>query len=178
MEKLEPRVLAGEKEIECIKEEIVQLQDQGKSMNVVTTPSLESLVELNERCLRAKNVMAHSLSEGKGNINAQKEHDKEKMHHLLLKLNPIVNLSTIWFFRLGRITKNKPRPTKIIFKSKEEALGAVKSFANLKVGSNGVEVGFSLLKGRALTERNHKLKLKEELKDCQAKIKLDITIKI
>lgn len=116
--------------IENLSKSVDELKIQIQSKNSDTEPvynnnSSETIInEINERQKRANNIIIYKLQE-------TQDDDTETIKGIVKDIAPEVNLNNVKTYRLGKKT-NTPRPVKVVFDSKEDALIVVKNKSKLK----------------------------------------------
>lgn len=124
-------------------------------------PTLEPVFnEIEERKMRAKNVLIFGLTESSGDKETRTALDKAKAIDFLKKADNTLGLTAenIQITRLGKFEENKLRPLKIILDSSETALALLR-------GKNKLDQNSPLYikSDRTPSQREHMKKLTEEL---------------
>lgn len=120
-ENLEQKVSKLQLDINTIQNETVK-KDTPTNNNTCE----EMLLELQERQLRQKNIIILGVSEPNNSITMERrEHDKMAALNILKTINPNCP-EPRKFIRIGRYNKERSRPLKVIFSTKEEAISILK----------------------------------------------------
>lgn len=129
---------------------------------------IDTIHEIEERQARAKNVIVFNLPEPTGTDNNTKEtQDIESLKNIM---NPLIHFAPLKVIRLGKIG-NKPRPVKIVFAEKKEAIDILRV-------ARAVDTGVLRFKNDlTIMQRNHLKKLNEELMRRKSKGEKDCIIK-
>lgn len=168
LEEFEPRLNKVEAEVSTIKNKHLVNNDQ----------ILEDFIsEQNDRSRRSRNVIVHNLPElsNSPNLAASKAHDANLIECLLGHINSSVPPSDIRHFRLGRGSRDKPRPLVVCMPSESAAIHVFKNFRKDDVPNNLKNI--SLSHDRTLRERKHLEQLRATLKSRQDAGESNLTIK-
>lgn len=154
---------------------VSELRDELKCLKKrqESTEMERTIAEWQERKTRAKNIIIFDTEEsGSSSAEDRMAHDKRECQKLIAQLAPEVPTGNIKVFRLGAPSANltKPRPIKVILKSKTEALQILKNKAKHSKPS--------AIKGDSTPmQREHLLRLREELAERTGNGEADLTIK-
>lgn len=139
----------------------------------------EVISEMSDRNRRVFNVLIYNLPESQAkNTETRINHDKNKLQGLATAIDFPLITDDVKMVRLGKPTRNKSRPLKVIFKSILE----VKSFldhyakANLKNGSSTFS-NTMVSRDRTFREREHLASMRKELEDRTQRGEKNLTIK-
>lgn len=133
--------------------------------------------EINERNLRASNLILYNVPESSSTVIADKiAHDFNLVNDVI---NSIVSNETtikpIKLIRLGKHGQNYSRPIKAIFGSPTEAFDILKSKKKLSFLQPPSTIGIS--SDRTIYQRNYMKSLREELESRRSKGEPDLIIK-
>jgi archaellum component FlaC len=166
---LEPRVTCIENKVESITHDFANFDDRAKGFESRLSnlesrkPESDSCVglvveEINQRALRAKNIMVFGLVESKrGNVQDRIADDREKLQTIASAVDPSIDVSNFKIFRVGKGSRNNPRPLKVVVGSEDQVglitkkatrdllsgLGA--AFSSVTVGRDRTKNEISLL---------------------------------
>lgn len=122
---LEPRVSAAENNVETISQNLTSISSKVNSQEdrLATLESQSSsdsslvstIEEINQRKMRAKNIMVFGLGESvKGTAKDRTNDDVAKLRTILSAIDPTLDVNTFKLLRVGKSSRNKPRPIKVI----------------------------------------------------------------
>ncbi|XP_054280059.1 uncharacterized protein LOC128998090 [Macrosteles quadrilineatus] len=122
---LEPRVTSVENKVDSISQNLARasttVDTHGERLAKLESHSssdsclASTIEEINERNLRAKNVMVFGLCEStKSTAEDRMMDDKEHLKVIFTAIEPSLNVNSFKFFRVGKGSRGKPRPIKVI----------------------------------------------------------------
>jgi hypothetical protein len=158
------------KKIDELQRDIENLKENNATKKQAAGP-FDVLQEVNEREIRARNVIMYDIPESNAEEAGQRiQYDKEEAAKIIKSITDVPT-DKIKVFRLGRVQPGqvKSRPLKVILQRREHALQILKSKKKL----NKPNIKGDLTKA----ERDHLKCLRDELKGRQDRGEGDITIK-
>ena len=140
------------------------------SVNGVTVPDFDPCSEMNERSVRAKNIIIFNMVESRSsNFKERIDHDKAHVISVLEKLAMDVNTS-FKVFRIGKPGSGGGRPLKVVFNEQSMALQCLKRRKRLEGSNMAIKSDLTAL------QRNNLKKLHEELNRRKNSGELDLVI--
>lgn len=164
---LEPRMEATESRLDII---------ENKIASVSQTEDIIS--ELNDRTRRAFNVLVYNIPEKKTpDTKSRIEHDKALANKLTQVTVPNVE-NKLKVFRIGKPTKDRPRPMKIVFLTEVLARQFCESFSqDLVAKTDEAFKNISISRDRTPKERQHLNDLRSKLETRTKNGEKNLTIR-
>lgn len=172
---IEPRITDSENRIKSLEDEVLGLKNCKESGSNVESV----LEEINDRERRSRNVIIYNLPESASStISVRIDHDKNlisKLTNVLCTTNPVTIFKS---YRIGRSSKNKIRPLKVIFKDSGCVMDFCKNFDQKSLPDLDPNLkNVSVSRDRTPNERKHLFDLRAALKDRTESGETDLTIK-
>lgn len=171
----EPRLKVTEDRLDAVEE---KLSSMGGDALPKTAPE-DIIAELNDRARRTRNVLVYNIPEIKNpNIKARIAHDKTLIVKLIQLVSHEIDSSDIKILRLGKPSKDKPRPIKLIFRDDSEARKFSESFSKDQIATADSSFGdVSISRDRTPRERQYLSDLRVELDTRTRKGEKNLSIK-
>ncbi|KAG8290509.1 hypothetical protein J6590_080147 [Homalodisca vitripennis] len=183
---LEPRVASVENKVDSIShnlaivsstvdthgERLAMLEGNSSSDSCVVSTS----EEINERNLRAKNIMVFGLGESTmGTTHDRIEDDKANLQSIFSAIDPSLEVNSFKLFRVGKGSRNKPRPITVIVGC-EDSVRMITRTATREFlrGLGDNFTGVSISRDRARKEAEHLKNLRAELSRRSDLVLLDM----
>lgn len=140
-------------------------------------PELLNEISEREKCLY--NIVVHGLPDSLETSPSSRAADDIKKFNEAIHPISMSIPSESKLFRLGRPNKDKPRPLKIIFPSKEQAFSFIIEFNTSKrsVGSDNLLQSINISRDRTLLERQEIRRVYQELDSRKKKGEHNISIR-
>lgn len=166
---LEPRLDILESEVLDLKKRVP---------DSIHDSTVESVIEeINDRRRCARNVIIFGLRESESTVpEKKKDHDRGLVERILALCDLKSSLSETRFFRVGKVSKDRPRAVKMCLPSESVAIALFKEFGSRKGSDEGFK-DVSLVKDRTVKERKYLSDLRDTLKTRTESGELDLTIK-
>lgn len=186
---LEPRVAAAEDKVQTIVQNLTNVSTKVKSQEdrLATLESQSSsdsslastIEEINQRKLRAKNIMVFGLGESaKGTAGDRTSDDLAKLRTILSAIDPTLDVNTFKLFRVGKGSRNKPRPIKVIVGCEASVQKITKTATKERLNCLGDEFSnVSIGRDRTKLETAHLNSLRAELSRRSDTGEVNLTIK-
>lgn len=171
---LEPRIVTSENRITDLEQDLQAL----KNSKVSSNPE-EIIGEINERSRRATNVILFNLKESSSkDIRVKQEHDKHLVTKIVSTMNSQIDINDAKSYRLGKPSKDKVRPLRLILKSIDETKQFIQGFSKEEVERVDPSLaGVSVSRDKTIQERDYLNHLRNELKIRSENGEADLTIK-
>lgn len=171
---IEPRLLAAEKSIAAVVND-VSLLKQGANVGSAVTEDI--IHEINDRSSRARNIVLHNIPESRhADPHMKKDHDLDNLKSIFGSIQ--FHTESFTFFRLGKSAGKKPRPIKVIFKSQSEVISFFKSFSQVKIRDALPDLpDVTASRDRTTKEREHLGALRSSLAERTGNGEENLTIK-
>lgn len=173
---LNSKITLFETKMSTLEERILAIEQSPMPSNV----SREEIIsEMNDRTLRAHNLMLFKMPESKSTqINDKKAHDRKLITQLFDYLCPGLVTYNFTHFRVGKKTPDKSRPIKIILKNLSDVSQLMGKFSTVdKSVFKGDLTNISLARDRTPGETKYLNDLRDELKRRTDTGEKDLTIK-
>lgn len=171
---LEPRIVTSENRITDLEQNLQALKN-----NTAPSNPEEIIGEINERSRRATNVILFNLKESSSrDVKVKQDHDKQLVAKIASTMNNQVDLNDVKAYRLGKPSKDKVRPLRLILKSIDETRQFVQGFSKEEVERVDPSLaGVSVSRDKTIQERDYLNHLRNELKTRTENGEPDLTIK-
>lgn len=176
LDTLESRIERNEDRIEQLEHKLADVH----SSNVASASEPEHIfAEWNDRLKRASNAIIYNLPEkSSSSVNARVKHDSDWMSNLLGVFQIQISPLTMKCVRIGKPSKDKPRPLKVFFPNAEFARDFCSKFSGEEVKRAFPDLPLvSVGRDRTSRERTHLQQLRAELAERSKNGEKDITIK-
>lgn len=164
----------GLKQVPILQKRLFELEGEVKKLkSKQSATECESTIgEIHEREKRSRNVIMFGVGESSSeDPNERQQHDKKEITAILSKVASDISIERAPVIRLGKPNSNKPRPIKIILKSRESALEILRSQKKLMNSKIRIKSDLTPM------QREYLRSLGEQLEERRKKGERDITIK-
>lgn len=161
LEMIENRISESEKRIESLEVKMEALETSEPS--VPTCPE-DIIGEIEDRSKRARNIIIHNLPESTSrDIQTRISSDKDKLENLFQSVNFETDMNTVKLHRIGKASKDKSRPMKVILNSPSEANSCMELFTPALKGTDPSLSALGVTRDKTIRERQYLNKLRDEL---------------